>query len=165
MTAATPTPETIVQLRLAEVHPAADNVRADVGDVTELAASIKAVGVLEPLIVTQAKQPVIDDQPAVARIAAELLDVKAKDRDGQPSFKAFVTGPARVEQLAYALGLAAGEQPFAQLVAQSYFDEEFSSHAARYFAHLKAAGYKAVSAETEQIKASGWRPAWEGGAK
>lgn len=35
------------------IKPAADNLRADVGDVAELAASIKAVGLLEPLVLAQ----------------------------------------------------------------------------------------------------------------
>jgi ParB/RepB/Spo0J family partition protein len=42
----------ILQLPVADVHPAADNVRQSVGDVTGLAASIVAAGILEPLLVT-----------------------------------------------------------------------------------------------------------------
>jgi ParB family chromosome partitioning protein len=41
-------------LPLEKVHPAEDNVRRDVGDVKELAASIASVGILEPLIVMPA---------------------------------------------------------------------------------------------------------------
>lgn len=37
---------------LDKIHPAPDNPRADVGDVTDLAATIKAVGLLQPLGVT-----------------------------------------------------------------------------------------------------------------
>jgi len=213
MTAATPTPETIVNLRLAEVHPAADNVRADVGDVTELAASIAEVGVLEPLIVVPASgngggytivvghrrlaaakvagiptvpviirqllkpskvrrealefalrqliQTALDSKPELGRIAGELLEVKAKDRAGDPRFKALANSSAGIDKLAYALAIAAGEAPFAQLAARSYFPEEYSSHAARYFAHLKAANYKATPIELAQIKPSGWRPAFD----
>jgi ParB/RepB/Spo0J family partition protein len=107
--------------------------------------------------IRQLIQTVLDSKPELGRLAAELLDVKAKDRDGRPSFKTFVADPTNIDTLAYALGLAAGEQPFAQLVARSYFDEEYSSHAARYFAHLKAANYKATPTELAQIKTSGWR--------
>src|SRR6266581_4172034 len=38
-------------LELGLIHPHKANPRHDVGDVTELAASMKAIGVLEPLIV------------------------------------------------------------------------------------------------------------------
>jgi ParB/RepB/Spo0J family partition protein len=41
-------------LPIEKLHPAEDNIRRDVGDVKELAASIAAVGILEPLIVTPA---------------------------------------------------------------------------------------------------------------
>ncbi len=44
--------ETYEILPVEKLHPAPDNPRRDVGDVTELAASIAAVGILEPLIVT-----------------------------------------------------------------------------------------------------------------
>lgn len=44
-------PLDIWMIPLGQLHPAKDNPRADVGDVTELAASIKAVGLLEPLVV------------------------------------------------------------------------------------------------------------------
>lgn len=43
---------TIELVPLARLFAAEDNPRRDVGDVTELAASIKAVGLLEPLVVT-----------------------------------------------------------------------------------------------------------------
>jgi ParB/RepB/Spo0J family partition protein len=42
----------LVELPLAEIRPSPDNPRRDVGDVAELAASIAAVGVLEPILVT-----------------------------------------------------------------------------------------------------------------
>ena len=50
-----PMVEQIHHIRLEEIAPAADNLRADVGDVSELAASIAEAGVLEPLIVTRVK--------------------------------------------------------------------------------------------------------------
>lgn len=106
--------------------------------------------------IRQLIQTVVDTKPELSRIAAELLEVKPKDRDGRPSFKAFGS-PAQIDKLAYALGLAAGEAPFVKLAERSYFDEEYSSHAARYFAHLKAANYKATPTELAQIKPSGWR--------
>ena len=51
--ASTPTVE-LVQLdpRTLAAHPA--NIRTDLGDVTELAASIRSVGVLEPIVVVPA---------------------------------------------------------------------------------------------------------------
>jgi len=39
-------------MAIKDITPAKDNPRRDVGDVTELAASIKSAGILEPLIVT-----------------------------------------------------------------------------------------------------------------
>lgn len=111
-------------------------------------------------------QTALDKSPAAGRIAAELLGVKATDRDGDPSFRSFAGAPAKVDQLAYALGLALGEISFGTLDSRNYFDEEFAAHAARYFAHLKTAGsYKATPTELAQIKPSGWRPSWEGAAK
>lgn len=44
------TPE-LVDLALDQLHAADDNVRKNLGDVKELAASIKAVGILEPIVV------------------------------------------------------------------------------------------------------------------
>lgn len=108
--------------------------------------------------IRQLLQIALDSKPELGRIAAELLGVKAKDRDGDPSFKAFVADPSNIDTLAYAIGIAAGEAPFAQLAARSYFPEEYSSHAARYFAHLKTAGnYKATPIELAQLKTSSWR--------
>lgn len=40
----------LLELKLSELKPAPDNPRLDVGDVTELAASIKALGILEPIL-------------------------------------------------------------------------------------------------------------------
>jgi ParB family chromosome partitioning protein len=40
------------RIPLAELHLADDNVRRELGDVSDLAASIKAIGLLEPLVVT-----------------------------------------------------------------------------------------------------------------
>jgi ParB family chromosome partitioning protein len=44
--------ERVQQLPIAHVSPSPRNPRGDVGDVAELAESIKAQGILEPLIVT-----------------------------------------------------------------------------------------------------------------
>jgi ParB family chromosome partitioning protein len=48
----TPLTGTFLELPLDQLHPSSDNPRRDVGDVVELATSIKAMGILEPLIVT-----------------------------------------------------------------------------------------------------------------
>lgn len=42
----------VVPLPVDQLHPAQDNPRAELGDVAELAASIAAVGLLQPLLVT-----------------------------------------------------------------------------------------------------------------
>jgi ParB family transcriptional regulator, chromosome partitioning protein len=76
---------------LDQLHPSSDNPRTDVGDVTELAASITAVGILEPLIATPngkgfevlaghrrlagAKVAGVDQVPVIIR---EDLDDKAR---------------------------------------------------------------------------------------
>jgi ParB family chromosome partitioning protein len=44
--------ETVQRIPLDALHAADDNVRHDLGDVTELAASIESVGILEPLLVS-----------------------------------------------------------------------------------------------------------------
>jgi ParB/RepB/Spo0J family partition protein len=112
----------------------------------------------------QLLQTTLDHANGPARIAGELLGVKAGE-DGRPNFKPYLRGGEdRLLRLAYAVSLATGEHPFQQLTGRGYFDEEFSSHAARYFAHLKAAGYKPIKTELEQIKPSGWRGPFDGKA-
>jgi ParB family transcriptional regulator, chromosome partitioning protein len=44
--------EQVALIPLEHLHPAADNVRRQVGDVVELAETIKAVGIQQPLVVT-----------------------------------------------------------------------------------------------------------------
>lgn len=61
----TTTPE-ILDLYVAELYPADDNPRRHLGDLTGLTASIKAVGVLEPLVVT----PIDGTEPTGYRIVA-----------------------------------------------------------------------------------------------
>lgn len=51
MTATAAPPHQIVEIPIEDLHPADDNPRLDVGDVTELAESIKAHGVLQALVV------------------------------------------------------------------------------------------------------------------
>lgn len=112
----------------------------------------------------QLLQTTLDHASGPARIAGDLLGVKTGE-DGRPNFKPYLRGGEdRVLRLAYAVALATGEHPFQQLTGRGYFDEEFSSHAARYFAHLKAAGYKPIKTELEQIKPSGWRGPFDGKA-
>lgn len=41
----------VLELPVASIRPAADNVRADLGDLADLAASIREVGVLQPILV------------------------------------------------------------------------------------------------------------------
>lgn len=43
---------TLEYLELDELHPATDNVRTELRDIPKLTASVKAIGILEPLIVT-----------------------------------------------------------------------------------------------------------------
>ncbi len=40
---------TLKKLRVDEIHPSPHNLRLDVGDVSELAASIAGIGLLEPM--------------------------------------------------------------------------------------------------------------------
>jgi len=47
------TTTTLVRLRHDEIHPDPDNLRQDVGDLTDLPASIAGVGLLQPMIVRQ----------------------------------------------------------------------------------------------------------------
>jgi ParB/RepB/Spo0J family partition protein len=42
----------LLELPLDQLHPSTDNPRRDVGDVVELATSIRSMGILEPLVVT-----------------------------------------------------------------------------------------------------------------
>ncbi|MGH2721325.1 MAG: ParB N-terminal domain-containing protein, partial [Actinomycetota bacterium] len=44
--------ETVQRIPLGDLHAADDNIRRDVGNVSELAASIQSVGILEPLLVS-----------------------------------------------------------------------------------------------------------------
>ena len=60
------TPPEILDLYVAELYPADDNPRRNLGDLTGLTASIKAVGVLEPLVVT----PIDGTEPTSYRIVA-----------------------------------------------------------------------------------------------
>ncbi len=50
---------TVDLIPIDRIYPAKDNPRRDVGDVAELAASIKAMGILEPLIVSREPQAVM----------------------------------------------------------------------------------------------------------
>lgn len=52
MTITIASPEQVLYVSIADVHPSPDNPRTDLGDVTELANSIRSVGIIEPLIVT-----------------------------------------------------------------------------------------------------------------
>jgi ParB family chromosome partitioning protein len=56
----------IVQAKLDLVEPANDNIRRELQGIDELAASVEAVGILEPLIVTE----ILDTEPMRYRIVA-----------------------------------------------------------------------------------------------
>src|SRR5438045_3429374 len=70
-------------LSLDAIAPAKDNPRRDVGDVTELAASIKSVGILEPLtVIARPKLPdaakkALDDGKLQLADAYELTKIAA----------------------------------------------------------------------------------------
>jgi ParB/RepB/Spo0J family partition protein len=59
--------ETVQFEPIDHVHPAPDNPRNDLGDVSDLAASIAAVGIIEPLIVTDISDP---DHPGEYQLVA-----------------------------------------------------------------------------------------------
>lgn len=44
-------PDQVYEITLTHLHPHPDNLRSDLGDLTDLAASIASVGILEPLLV------------------------------------------------------------------------------------------------------------------
>jgi ParB family transcriptional regulator, chromosome partitioning protein len=68
----------IEQIAVGKLKLADDNVRSDVGDVSELVASIKAVGLIEPLIVNAADNVVVcGARRLVAAKKAGLKDVPA----------------------------------------------------------------------------------------
>lgn len=64
---------TLVDLEIDELHPATDNVRTKLTDLDGLAASIKAVGILEPLVVT----PNGDGYTIVAGARRHAASIKA----------------------------------------------------------------------------------------
>jgi hypothetical protein len=72
-----------------------------------------------------------------------------------PEFAAYLSGGNdRLFKLAYAFALASGEEPFAKLMKQGYFDQEYSSNATRYLDHLAANGYKPDKVELAQLPKS-----------
>lgn len=76
--------ETIEQLPLDAITPAPDNPRLDVGDVAELAQSMKELGVLQPLIVTPRNggyMAVVGHRRLAAAKKAALATVPALIRD------------------------------------------------------------------------------------
>jgi ParB family chromosome partitioning protein len=111
------TPE-LVELPLDQVHPADDNVRKHVGDVKELAASIRAVGILEPLVVTPngdgytIAADADEYAAAAAAYAAEAADAAASVEDREDALLDFLDdmidqwGKAMAEE-----GCAADEPP------------------------------------------------------
>jgi ParB/RepB/Spo0J family partition protein len=128
-----------------------------------LVAGRFAKGEVLDFALRQLLQTTLDHAGGPARIAGELLGVKTIDANGRPNFKQYLHGGEdRLLRLAYAVALASGEFPFQQLTGRGYFDEEFSSHAARYFAHLQDAGYKPIKTELEQIKSSSWGGPFDG---
>jgi ParB/RepB/Spo0J family partition protein len=66
---------------LEDLHVVATNPRRGVGDVRELAASIKAVGIIEPLVVTMTNGVIAGSRRLAAARMAGLLEVPVIRRD------------------------------------------------------------------------------------
>ncbi|MGH2689119.1 MAG: ParB/RepB/Spo0J family partition protein, partial [Actinomycetota bacterium] len=84
--------ETVQRIPLGDLHAADDNIRREVGDVSELAASIQSVGILEPLLVS----PNAGGYVVVAG-ARRLAAAKAAGLTEVPAIVREVTDAERVE--------------------------------------------------------------------
>lgn len=93
----------------------------------------------------------------VAERAAAFLEIPMSKKThtydrANPEFAAFLSGGNdRLFKLAYAFALASGEEPFAKLMKQGYFDQEYSTNATRYLDHLQANGYRPDKVELAQL--------------
>jgi ParB/RepB/Spo0J family partition protein len=102
-------------------------------------------------------QLLVNSDYEVAERAAAFLEIpmgkKSHTYDrANPEFAAFLSGGnGRLFKLAYAFALASGEEPFAKLMKQGYFDQEYSTNATRYLDHLQANGYKPDKVELAQL--------------
>jgi ParB/RepB/Spo0J family partition protein len=96
----------------------------------------------------------------VAERAAALLEIPMSKKvhtynRANPEFAAYLSGGNdRLFKLAYTFALASGEEPFAKLLKQGYFDQEYSTNATRYLDHLAANGYKPDKVELAQLPKS-----------
>lgn len=98
--APTPTPGELQYLPLDVVMPAADNPRSNLGDLTGLAASIAAVGILEPILVRQS--PFVGSRFAPYQIVAghrRHAAAKLAGLDTIPCIVREFTEQARVEAM------------------------------------------------------------------
>lgn len=133
-------------LPLEVLRPADDNLRRDLGDLTELAESIAAVGVLQALLHTLTDQVGI----RLLAVACELLRLEVADRGWGAEYRAALENrrtrpwPA----VAMALTLAAGEW---QVRAQQGWD---SRAVASLYRRLRADGYEPCADERALLKAS-----------
>jgi ParB/RepB/Spo0J family partition protein len=102
-------------------------------------------------------QLLVNSDYEVAERAAAFLEIPMSKKShtydrANPEFAAFLSaGNDRLFKLAYAFALASGEEPFAKLMKQGYFDQEYSTNATRYLDHLQANGYKPDKVELAQL--------------
>lgn len=102
-------------------------------------------------------QLLVNSDYEVGERAAAYLEIpmgkKSHTYDrANPEFAAYLSGGNdRLFKLAYAFALASGEEPFAKLMKQGYFDQEYSTNATRYLDHLQANGYKPDKVELAQL--------------
>jgi len=113
----------------------------------------------------QLLQTAINHASGPASRAAELLEAEVPDGH---SWGAWLSGGNdRLLQLAYAMALALGEHPIAELPKRGYFEAELQTHAARYLEHLEGHGYKPDKVERDQVKKPsngyGWHAAFDQG--
>jgi ParB family chromosome partitioning protein len=105
----------------------------------------------------QLLQLLVNSDYEVGERAAAFLEIPMSAKKhtydrANPEYAAYLSGGNdRVFKLAYAFALASGEEPFAKLMKQGYFDQEYSTNATRYLDHLEANGYKPDKVELAQL--------------
>jgi hypothetical protein len=82
--AALATSESVLRVPLARLHPSPTNPRKHLGDLTELAASIAQVGVLEPLVARPKGDDFEIDFAELERHAAEAEKEKKAAKTAKP---------------------------------------------------------------------------------
>lgn len=71
----------VTMIPVAQLHPHPDNPRKDLGDITELTASIKANGVLQNLTVVPRANPDVNYEISIHALLAES-DSKSAQNSG-----------------------------------------------------------------------------------